>query len=194
LKICVIGDSGVGKTSLIQKYTNQHTILKKTTLAAEFSCKDISLLSQPTRLHIWETSGDKTFQALTPAFFNGADACVIVYQANSRKSVESVLHWKAFFEETVSTVNMPVAVVANKTDLGCQYGALEAQKYLHKHCKRSNMKYFETNSEDLDEISHIFQEVAEEAFKLSRLYQMSPEYETRSETDTSLPSPIFKAN
>ena len=108
------------------------------------------------RLHIWDTTGNETFRPLTPSFFTGADACIIVYSANSRKSVDSVLKWKSFFEETVSTLNLPVAVIANKTDLGCQFGALEAQQLLFKDCKQNRMKYYETNREQTEEIRQIF--------------------------------------
>ena len=79
LKIVILGDSGVGKTTLLQQYLNGKTTGAKPTIGADFSKKEILIDNQVVTLQIWDTAGQEKFQSLGYAFYRGADCVALCY-------------------------------------------------------------------------------------------------------------------
>ena len=80
LKIVILGDSGVGKTTLLQQYLNGKVAgQSKPTIGADFSKKEILIDNTGVTLHIWDTAGQEKFQSLGYAFYRGADCCALTY-------------------------------------------------------------------------------------------------------------------
>ena len=80
LKIVILGDSGVGKTTLLQQYLNgKVTGQSKPTIGADFSKKEILIDNTVVTLQIWDTAGQEKFQSLGYAFYRGADCCALTY-------------------------------------------------------------------------------------------------------------------
>src|SRR6056300_691010 len=78
VKVVVIGDSSVGKTSLIQMFEHaRFTEHFKPTIGADFSNKEIILGERVVILQIWDTAGQERFQSLSSAFYRGADCCCL---------------------------------------------------------------------------------------------------------------------
>ena len=84
LKMILLGDSGVGKTSLMNKYVNntfpQHHYV---TLGADFLTKEVMVDEQLVKLEIWDTSGCERFQSLGSAFYRDADCCALTYDVTA---------------------------------------------------------------------------------------------------------------
>ena len=79
LKVIVLGDSGVGKTSLMNQYVNRKfTNQYKATIGADFLTKEVMIEDKLVTMQIWDTAGQERFQSLGVAFYRGADACVLV--------------------------------------------------------------------------------------------------------------------
>ncbi|KUF84732.1 Ras-related protein Rab-7a [Phytophthora nicotianae] len=86
LKLIILGDSGVGKTSLMNQYVNQKFSNQyKATIGADFLTKEIMLDDKLVTMQIWDTAGQERFQSLGVAFYRGADACVLVYDITNPK-------------------------------------------------------------------------------------------------------------
>ncbi|THU54639.1 hypothetical protein C4D60_Mb10t27270 [Musa balbisiana] len=98
LKVIILGDSGVGKTSLMnqyalitltfvvslyvnKKFSNQY----KATIGADFLTKEVQIDDRLFTLQIWDTAGQERFQSLGVAFYRGADCCVLVYDVSEKK-------------------------------------------------------------------------------------------------------------
>ena len=78
LKIIVLGDSGVGKFSLMSRYVQKKFSPHfKATIGADFLHKDVTLHERLTTLQIWDTAGQERFMSLGVAFYRGSDACVL---------------------------------------------------------------------------------------------------------------------
>lgn len=91
VKLVIIGDSGVGKTSLIQMFEhNKFNQSFKPTIGADFSNKEITLDDRIVTLQIWDTAGQERFQSLGSAFYRGADCCVLVYDVTNPMSFENL--------------------------------------------------------------------------------------------------------
>jgi small GTP-binding protein len=130
LKIVLLGDSGVGKTSLMNRYsTGKFTGQYKATIGADFLAKDNVIVETYTRqlvtLQIWDTAGQERFQSLGMGFYRGADACLLVYDVTDPHSLDNLDHWRKEFLEQVgsgagslgdASTQFPFVVLGNKID------------------------------------------------------------------------------
>mmetsp|Transcript_11455 Transcript_11455/g.15886 ORF Transcript_11455/g.15886 Transcript_11455/m.15886 type:complete len:236 (-) Transcript_11455:370-1077(-) len=134
LKVIILGDSGVGKTSLMNRYhSNKFTGQYKATIGADFLSKEVSVTDPLTgatklaSLQIWDTAGQERFQSLGVAFYRGADACLLCYDVTDPKSFENLESWRAEFLRQVGggsgggmgvdeNSNFPFVVLGNKID------------------------------------------------------------------------------
>ncbi|KAL6929531.1 hypothetical protein ACO0SA_000934 [Hanseniaspora valbyensis] len=126
LKIIILGDSGVGKTSLIQRYVNKkYTQQYKATIGADFSTKEVELEDinggkATAALQIWDTAGQERFQSLGVAFYRGADCCVLVYDVTNEKSFARLKTWRDDFLLNSNVSNpesFPFVILGNKMDV-----------------------------------------------------------------------------
>eukprot|EP01025_Chloroclados_australasicus_P025625 TRINITY_DN2557_c0_g1_i2.p1 TRINITY_DN2557_c0_g1~~TRINITY_DN2557_c0_g1_i2.p1 ORF type:complete len:238 (-),score=27.68 TRINITY_DN2557_c0_g1_i2:231-944(-) len=118
MKMLVIGNGGVGKTSMIRKFChNSYSDDYKKTIGVDFLEKHINLpdLGEDVRLFLWDTAGQEEFDALTRSYYRGAKAAVLVYSVTDRESFESIKQWHKRIKEECG--NIPIALVQNKVDL-----------------------------------------------------------------------------
>lgn len=129
-KLIILGDSGVGKTSLMQRYVNQlFSTAYKTTIGADFSTKDVMVGDDLITLQIWDTAGQERFQSLGQAFYRGADACVLVYDVSNAGSFEKLAGWRDQFvryADIGDAHDFPFVVLGNKADLDGSRHAVSA--------------------------------------------------------------------
>lgn len=120
LKIVVLGDSGVGKTTLLQQYVTQKaTGHSKPTIGADFQKKEIMVDNQQVNLQLWDTAGQEKFQSLGYAFYRGADSCALVFDLTNRKSFDNLTKWKQGFLENAAPNDpqtYPFVLLGNKVD------------------------------------------------------------------------------
>jgi small GTP-binding protein len=133
LKIVILGDSGVGKTSLMNRYsTGKFTGQYKATIGADFLSKDNVIVNDNlfqqrhlVTLQIWDTAGQERFQSLGVGFYRGADACLLVYDVTDPHSLDNLDHWRKEFLDQVgggiqglgdASTQFPFVVVGNKID------------------------------------------------------------------------------
>merc|ERR1712019_198910 len=121
LKVIILGDSGVGKTSLMhqyvsKKFSNQY----KATIGADFLTKEVQAEDRLVTMQIWDTAGQERFQSLGVAFYRGADCCVLVYDVNTAKTFENLDNWRDEFLIQASPKdpdNFPFVVLGNKVNV-----------------------------------------------------------------------------
>lgn len=119
-KITVIGNGRVGKTSLIQKFTQgsfQEDYIK--TIGAQFSIYDKKIDGDKIRLLFWDIAGQDEFNFLRSSFFKNSKAAIIVYSLEENDlSVKSFNHIPNWHEDIIQFCgNIPVVLFANKVDL-----------------------------------------------------------------------------
>jgi len=166
LKVVVLGDAGVGKTSLVKKYVDgTFDELYKPTIGADFLTKDITIpnLGQ-LKLQIWDTAGQERFRSMAKSFYRGADACVLVYDITDIKTYENLDMWKKEFLEGIcadetSTGDFPFVVLANKADMSGD--AMVNKSRAEAWCKnQSNIKLFETSALTKLNLNEAFEAIA----------------------------------
>ena len=98
VKLLLIGDSGVGKSCLLLRYSDdKFTTSFITTIGIDFKIKTIRLDNKKVKMQIWDTAGQERFQSLGVAFYRGADCCVLVYDVNNEKSFQNLENWREEF-------------------------------------------------------------------------------------------------
>merc|ERR1712086_1037225 len=121
LKVIILGDSGVGKTSLMNQYVNRKFSKQyKATIGADFLTKEVQVDDRLVTMQIWDTAGQERFQSLGVAFYRGADCCVLVHDVNTAKTFENLENWRDEFLIQASPNdpdNFPFVVLGNKVDV-----------------------------------------------------------------------------
>lgn len=119
LKILVLGDQGVGKTSFLDQFNNKKfNKNNKTTIGADFLKKKLELDDgRIANLQMWDTAGQERFQALCASFYRGSDCCVIVYDVNNPTSYQHIMQWRKAFLNAGNEEGIPFVIIGNKIDL-----------------------------------------------------------------------------
>lgn len=177
LKIIILGDSGVGKTSLMHQYVNHRFDSRyKATIGADFLTKDVEINGRVVTLQIWDTAGQERFQSLGSAFYRGADACILVFDVTQQESFAHVGSWLEEF--SIQAGRRDSVLVGNKTDLEDrrQVASKTAQAWCAKQNAEaanngagpgagegaaSEMKYFESSAKEDAGVEEAFVAVAQ---------------------------------
>ncbi|CAH8263040.1 unnamed protein product [Arabidopsis lyrata] len=165
LKVIVLGDSGVGKTSLMNQYVyKKFNKQYKATIGADFVTKELHIDEKPVTLQIWDTAGQERFQSLGAAFYRGADCCVLVYDVNNLKSFETLNNWHTEFLKQANPMEpdtFPFVLIGNKTDVDGGNSRVVSNKRAIEWCgSKGNILYHETSAKDDTNVDEAFLGVA----------------------------------
>eukprot|EP00347_Sterkiella_histriomuscorum_P008594 403344496 len=169
VKVVAIGDSGVGKTSLIQMFEHSRfTEAFKPTIGADFSNKEVSINGKIVTLQIWDTAGQERYQSLGTAFYRGADCCLIAYDLSNSSSFENITQWKQSFMQKGMIVNpetFPFMIVGNKLDIA-EDSRQVSEQAAKRYCQENgNMPHVETSARNNVNVEQAFVQLAEIALK-----------------------------
>ena len=120
LKVIVLGDSGVGKTSILNRFVKQEFSQSyRATVGADFLFKEYTVDGKAVSLQLWDTAGQERFQSLGNAFYRGTDCCLLVFDLTNSESFDNLVQWKKEFLERSGNenTNFPVILIGNKCDL-----------------------------------------------------------------------------
>ena len=197
LKLIVLGDSGVGKTSLLYRFVKQEfSQVYRATIGADFLSKEILIDDKHISLQVWDTAGQERFQSLGMAFYRGADACVLVYDITNLKSFESITSWKQEFLSQCGPSNpeaFPFMVVGNKCDLDGDRAVSQAKS--NQWARDYDLPLIETSAKDDLRIQEAFLELARKAMKrevASPAYNPNKAPKSEKVTLTAKPTPTKK--
>lgn len=117
LKFLIVGDSGVGKTSLLMRYSENkfHTDFLST-IGVDFKVKKIETDTHNIVLNIWDTAGQERFRNITKTFYKGAHAVILVYSIIDTKSFQHIASWIHQVKDNGSEM-AKMMLVASKCDL-----------------------------------------------------------------------------
>ncbi|MEW5305435.1 MAG: hypothetical protein WDW38_010465 [Sanguina aurantia] len=170
LKVIILGDSGVGKTSLMNQYVQRKFSKEyKATIGADFLTKEIEIDDKKVTMQIWDTAGQERFQSLGVAFYRGADCCVLVYDVNSAKSFEDLDNWRDEFLIQAAPSDpdsFPFMVLGNKIDVEGGSTRQVSEKKAKQWCaSKGNIPYFETSAKEDTNVETAFTCIARNALR-----------------------------
>lgn len=160
LKILVIGESAVGKSALLLRYTeNTFTTSFMTTIGVDFKNKIIEIDGHKVKLQIWDTAGQEKFKAITKAYYRGAHGILVVFDIANMDSFTRTESWIESIRE--ANTDIDILLIGNKADLQRQVSKEEAQALAEKF----NIKYYETSAKENENVGKAFEDLAALAYK-----------------------------
>ena len=113
----LIGDSGVGKSNLLSRFTrNEFNLDSKSTIGVEFATRSIQVDAKTIKAQIWDTAGQERYRAITSAYYRGAVGALLVYDISKHQTYENVQRWLKELRDHADA-NIVIMLVGNKSDL-----------------------------------------------------------------------------
>uniref|UniRef100_A0A8C0UVD8 Ras-related protein Rab-25 n=1 Tax=Cyanistes caeruleus TaxID=156563 RepID=A0A8C0UVD8_CYACU len=116
-KVVLIGDSGVGKSNLLSRFTrNEFNLESKSTIGVEFATRSIQVDNKTVKAQIWDTAGQERYRAITSAYYRGAVGALLVYDIAKYLTYENAERWLKELQDHADA-NIVIMLVGNKSDL-----------------------------------------------------------------------------
>ena len=153
-KIVLVGDSCVGKSSIVNKFVyNSFHEFQETTIGASFASKNILIDDKKSKIQIWDTAGQERYRSLVPMYYKNASAALVVYDVTDKKTFENAIIW--FEEIKKNTENCIIAIVGNKHDSENQIDKKEIEEYVNKN----NILHIEVSAKNGLNIENLFTKI-----------------------------------
>lgn len=161
IKIILIGDSGVGKSSLMNQYINRtYEQNSFTTIGVEFLNKEIIVEGKRYSIQIWDTGGQERFRSLRTPFYRGSDCCILVFAIDDPVSFSNLDMWRKeffYYSNITEDDSFPFIVLANKSDVGDAQRKINVGEIESWCTKNNSMTFYETSAKQNKNVAEAFQ-------------------------------------
>lgn len=169
-KIVLIGDSGVGKSNLLSRFTRDEFNLElRSTIGVEFATRTLEIDGKRVKAQIWDTAGQERYRAITSAYYRGAVGALIVYDISKSESYESISRWLKELKEHAD-LNIIIELVGNKLDLD-HLRAIptdEAKNFANEN----GLLFTETSALSADNVDLSFHQLLKNIYEMISKHQM----------------------
>lgn len=158
-KVILVGDTNVGKTSIIRRYTKGQFLKNSlTTVANSFSNKIININDQNINLQIWDTAGQERYRAISEIFFKNTDAIIFVYDITSKISFDEISNFWYNYTLKDQSSDVISALAANKVDLFDKEKVNEDEG--RNFAEEKNLIFYLTSAKNGTGIDNLFKDIA----------------------------------
>lgn len=164
-KLLIIGDSGVGKSSLLMRFAdNTFTGTFITTIGVDFKIRTVVVNGERVKLQIWDTAGQERFRTITATYYRGTHGVLVVYDVTNGESFVNVKRWLHEIDQNCDSVNR--VLVGNKDDNSTKKVVLteDAQQFANQ----IGIKLFETSAKDNKNVEEMFITITELVLKTKK--------------------------
>ena len=169
-KMCIFGDGGVGKTTLVNRYlTGLFKGDTTLTIGVEFHIKKLNVDGKNLTLQIWDFAGEKQFRFLLPSYVRGASAGIFMYDITRYSSLKNLESWLEVFKEglrgDMEDINdIPLVMIGGKLDL--EYKRAVSREIAIEIAKKHNFEAFlETSSKSGRNVEIAFESIGSSLVK-----------------------------
>ncbi|CAN1850884.1 Ras-related protein Rab11D [Linum perenne] len=163
-KLVLIGDSGVGKSNLLSRFTkNEFNLESKSTIGVEFATKTIKIDSKVIKAQIWDTAGQERYRAITSAYYRGAVGALLVYDVTRHSTFENAARWLRELRDHTDP-NIVVMLIGNKSDLR-HLVAVQTEE-ARAFSERETLYFMETSALTATNVETAFTEVLSHIYKI----------------------------
>ncbi|XP_028922049.2 ras-related protein Rab-12 [Ornithorhynchus anatinus] len=164
LQVIIIGSRGVGKTSLMERFTDD-TFCEacKSTVGVDFKIKTVELRGKKIRLQIWDTAGQERFNSITSAYYRSAKGIILVYDITKKETFEDLPKWMKMIDKYASE-DAELLLVGNKLD--CETDREITRQQGEKFAQQiTGMRFCEASAKDNFNVDEIFLKLVDDILK-----------------------------
>lgn len=163
-KIVLIGDSGVGKSNLLSRFTkNEFSLESKSTIGVEFATKSIQVDGKIIKAQVWDTAGQERYRAISSAYYRGAVGALLVYDIAKHVTYENVERWLKELRDHADQ-NIVIMLVGNKSDLR-HLRAVPVEE-AKAFAEKNNLSFIEASALDSTNVESAFQQILTEIYRI----------------------------
>lgn len=160
VKTILIGDSSVGKSSLLYRYTdNDWNPYYIATIGVDFKVTTMERNNKVIKLQLWDTAGQERFRSITQSYYKGAHAVALVFDVNDRESFESLRVWINDVHN-FGTANVPVVLLGNKCDMNPKFRTVSTEE-AKQFADGLGFRYFETSAKEGTNVAEAFEHIVD---------------------------------
>eukprot|EP00286_Rhodomonas_abbreviata_P008225 CAMPEP_0181318758 /NCGR_PEP_ID=MMETSP1101-20121128/17183_1 /TAXON_ID=46948 /ORGANISM="Rhodomonas abbreviata, Strain Caron Lab Isolate" /LENGTH=297 /DNA_ID=CAMNT_0023426261 /DNA_START=212 /DNA_END=1103 /DNA_ORIENTATION=+ len=163
-KVVLIGDSGVGKSNLLSRFTrNEFNLESKSTIGVEFATRSIPVDGKTIKAQIWDTAGQERYRAITSAYYRGAVGALLVYDIAKHLTFENVDRWLKELRDHADQ-HIVIMLVGNKSDL--RHLRAVPTEDAKGYAETRKLSFIETSALDSTNVDQAFQTILTEIYRL----------------------------
>ncbi|XWS53077.1 hypothetical protein CRYUN_Cryun11dG0126900 [Craigia yunnanensis] len=163
-KIVLIGDSGVGKSNILSRFTrNEFCLESKSTIGVEFATRTLQVEGKTVKAQIWDTAGQERYRAITSAYYRGAVGALLVYDITKRQTFDNVLRWLRELRDHADS-HIVIMMAGNKSDLNHLRAVSEEDG--RSLAEREGLSFLETSALEATNIEKAFQTILNEIYHI----------------------------
>lgn len=153
MKICLLGDGAVGKTSLVYRFIeNRFSTDFKSTLGVNLLKRKVNVDNNTVSVQIWDLGGQEAYKKLRKLYLEGSQGGLVVFDITNRSSFENLDDWVSSFKSNQSEA--PMVLIGNKIDLVDQKKVSEEEA--KAYAEANNMKYLSTSAKTGEKVEDAF--------------------------------------
>ncbi|KAJ6928072.1 ras-related protein RABA2a [Populus alba x Populus x berolinensis] len=172
-KVVLIGDSGVGKSNLLSRFTrNEFCLESKSTIGVEFATRTLQVEGRTVKAQIWDTAGQERYRAITSAYYRGALGALLVYDVTKPTTFENVSRWLKELRDHADS-NIVIMLIGNKTDL--KHLRAVATEDAQSYAEKEGLAFIETSALEATNVEKSFQTILSEIYRIISKKSLSSE-------------------
>ncbi|XP_033123290.1 ras-related protein Rab-35-like [Anneissia japonica] len=157
-KLLIIGDSGVGKSSLLLRFAdNTFSGTYITTIGVDFKIRTIDVNNEKVKLQIWDTAGQERFRTITSTYYRGTHGVIVVYDVTTADSFVNVKRWLHEIDQNCDVVSR--ILVGNKND--CPEKKVVESTDAEKFAEQMGIQLYETSAKENVNVEEMFNAITE---------------------------------
>lgn len=163
-KVVLIGDSGVGKSNLLSRFTrNEFNMESKSTIGVEFATRSITVDDKTVKAQIWDTAGQERYRAITSAYYRGAVGALLVYDISKHATYVNVTRWLKELRDHADS-NIVIMLVGNKSDL--KHLRAVPTEEAKTFAAENGLSFIETSALDASNVESAFQTILSDIYRI----------------------------
>ncbi|GET86558.1 small GTP-binding protein Rab11, putative [Leishmania tarentolae] len=163
-KIVLIGDSGVGKSNLMTRYTtNEFNQETPSTIGVEFMTKSVKIQNRDAKIQIWDTAGQERFRAISRSIYHGAKGAMLVYDITNQTSFDSIPTWLQELRVFVP-VTCCIFLIGNKCDL--EHLRVVKKEVADRFARENGLSFLETSALERTNVDKAFEWLAKSVYEV----------------------------
>jgi len=163
-KVVLIGDSGVGKSNLLSRFTrNEFHQDSKSTIGVEFATRSIDVDGKRVKSQIWDTAGQERYRAITSAYYRGAVGALLVYDIAKHSTYVNVTRWLKELRDHADA-NIVIMLVGNKADL--RHLRAVPTEEAKQFATENGLSFIETSALDASNVEQAFQNILTDIYHI----------------------------